>query len=403
MNVPFFRPSIGESEKSAVNSVLQSGWLTTGQAVRRFETAFAAYLNVRHAVALNSCTAALHLALETIGLKRDDAVLVPTMTFAATAEVVRYFGARPILVDCEPATLLIDPGALEAAILRWSSKVNIRAVIPMHYGGQMADMHRIAELSRKYSIQVIEDSAHALPAQIRRSAAHAWETVGSTSPLTCFSFYANKCITTGEGGMVVTNDAAAAERIRMMSLHGLSKDAWNRFDTEGYWYYEIVEAGFKYNMTDVAAAIGLAQLEKVDHFWQQRRRVARQYSERLAGCAEWIEPYAELVNRQSSWHLYPIRLRLDRLGIDRAQFIDGLKQRGVTCSVHWMPLHLHPYYRRAYGIRPEDFPVASSEWPRLISLPIFPGMTDEEIEHVCAAVTSIARKNALAGAVAAFV
>ncbi len=389
MNVPYFRPSIGEEERAAVNGVLDSGWLTTGYLTRRFESAFAEYVGARHAVAVNSCTAALHLALEAAGVREGDAVLVPAMTFAATAEVVRYLGARPVLVDCDPVTLCVDPDSMRQAAETWSAAGRLKAMMPMHYGGQMADVFRLNAIAEEFGLAVIEDAAHTLPAYIE-DASGAWHSVGTTAPVTCFSFYANKCITTGEGGMLVTNDEQIAQRAQMMSLHGLSRNAWNRFEAKGSWYYEIVDAGFKYNLTDIAAAIGVAQLGKADQFWQQRRELAAGYHAGLAEWGEYIEVPREIAGRQSSWHLYPMRLRLDRLSVDRAQFIEELKQRGITCSVHWMPLHLHPYYRRTYGYRVEDFPVASAIWPRLISLPIFPGMREEEVNHVCRAVGEVA-------------
>jgi perosamine synthetase len=267
-------------------------------------------------------------------------------------------------------------------------------MIPVHYGGQMADMDRLEALAQRFGMRVIEDAAHALPAFIRNGPGYPWRSVGNTSPLTCFSFYANKCITTGEGGMVVSHNLEVAERIRMMSLHGLSKSAWSRFETAGSWYYEIVETGFKYNLTDVCAAIGLAQLEKADDFWQQRRLIAEKYSSRLAVYSDFLDLPPELENRKSAWHLYAIKLRLEHLEIDRARFIEEMKQHGVCCSVHWMPLHLHPYYRRTYGYWPEDFPAASSVWPRLVSLPIFPEMTEMEIEHVCNSIGDVIRQYA---------
>ncbi|MCX6623632.1 MAG: DegT/DnrJ/EryC1/StrS aminotransferase family protein [Acidobacteria bacterium] len=389
MNVPYFRPSIGEEERAAVNGVLDSGWLTTGYLTRRFEAEFAEYVGARHAVAVNSCTAALHLALEAAGVREGDSVLVPTMTFAATAEVVRYLGAHPVLVDCDPTTLCVDPGAMRQAAERWSANGRLKAMMPMHYGGQMADVFRLNGIAEEFGLSVIEDAAHTLPAYIE-DASGAWHPVGTTAPVTCFSFYANKCITTGEGGMLVTNDEQIAHRAQMMSLHGLSKNAWNRFEAKGSWYYEIVDAGFKYNLTDIAAAIGVAQLAKADDFWRKRRDIAACYETRLAEWADFVELPEEIEGRQSSWHLYPLRLRLDRLSIDRAQFIEELKHRGITCSVHWMPLHLHPYYRRTYGYRADDFPVASAVWPRLVSLPIFPGMREEEVEHVCRSIGEVA-------------
>jgi perosamine synthetase len=388
MQIPFFRPSVGETEKTLVHEVLTSGWLTTGKYARRFEEEFAAYVGAPYAVALNSCTAALHLALEAIGVERDDAVLVPAMTFAATAEVVRYFDARPVLVDCDPQTLLVDPQAMADAARIWSKKGRLKAMIPMHYGGQMADMDAMHEIAAKYGLRVIEDAAHTLPAYYKGRA------VGTTSELACFSFYANKCITTGEGGMVTTNDERLAERMRMMSLHGLSKNAWSRFEAKGSWYYEIVEAGFKYNLTDVAAAIGIAQLEKADAFWRQRREIAARYHALLAPYQDLVELPVELSDRQSSWHLYPLKLRLNALAIDRARMIDELKARGITCSVHWMPLHLHPYYTRTYGYQPADLPNASAVWPRMFSLPIFPGMSEAEIESVAGAVVELLTANA---------
>ena len=394
MNVPYFRPSIGEAEKTAVNAVLSSGWLTTGQTVKRFEAQFAEYLGVPHAVAVNSCTAALHLALEAHGVGPGFAVLVPAMTFAATAAVVLHTGARPVLIDCDPTTLCMDPQALESAIANWQGEEELKAVIPMHYGGQMADMDRISAIAHRAGLAVIEDAAHSLPAFTRQSSAHPWRKVGTTSPLSCFSFYANKCITTGEGGMIVSLDSELADRVRMMSLHGLSKSAWSRFESHGSWYYEIVAPGFKYNLTDVAAAIGCAQLDNADLFCRQRRNVAALYDARLAQYAEFVETPTELSDRQSSWHIYHLRLRLDRLSIDRAEFINRLKQAGITCTVHWMPLHLHPFYRQTYNYRPSDFPVASAEWLRLISLPIFPSMTEQEVDHVCASIGSIIAETA---------
>jgi dTDP-4-amino-4,6-dideoxygalactose transaminase len=392
MNVPYFRPSLDEREKERVNAVLDSGWLTSGKAVREFEAKFAEYLGVPHAVAVNSCTAALHLSLEALGVGPGDAVLVPTMTFAATAAVVRHLGARPVLVDCDRDTLCVNPSAMRQTLDAWRSDAVIKAVIPVHYGGYMADMDQISEIAAYAGLTVIEDAAHTLPASYR-NASGDWRSVGTTSPLTCFSFYANKCITTGEGGMVVSTDAELADRTRTMSLHGLSKSAWSRFESKGSWYYEVVAPGFKYNLTDLAAAIGIAQLEKADLFCKQRTRVAAMYTERLAAYSEFIETPQAAEDRMPSWHIYGIRLVLDELAIDRAQFIEHLKERGIVTTVHWMPLHLHPYYRKTYGYRASDFPVASREWQRLISLPIFPSMTEAEVDHVCASIGEVIEAN----------
>jgi perosamine synthetase len=311
------------------------------------------------------------------------------MTFAATAEVVRYFDATPALVDCRRDTLCMDPDAAAACLdeLRRAGKP-VRAIIPMHYGGQMAEVDRFAALAREHSIALIEDAAHTLPAMWRADAGSPWRRAGTTADITCVSFYANKCITTGgEGGMLVTDDEKLAARARTMSLHGLSKDAWKRFTAEGDWYYEIAAPGFKYNLTDLAAAVGIHQLRRADALWQERRRVAERYAERLAG-VPGVELPVELTDRQHSWHLYAIRVR--RPAPERSDFIKQLKARGIASSVHWMPLHLHPYYRQTYGTGPGLHAVAEAAWPELISLPIFPGMRDDEHDAVCVAVREVA-------------
>lgn len=396
MQVPYFRPSLGREESEAVQAVLDSGWLTTGKVTREFETEFAAYTGSPRALAVNSCTAALHLAVEAIGVGPGDTVVVPALTFAATAAVVRYLGAAPILADCEPETLCVDPDAIERVCERMAASGDPlpKAVIPVHFGGQMADVFRVHEIARRFGARVIEDAAHALPAEIRKDGNSPWQRVGTTSEQTCFSFYANKCITTGEGGMITSLDPDLAERAQRMSLHGLSKSAWSRFEAKGSWYYEIVAPGFKYNMTDLASAIGRAQLKKSDEFAAARRRVASEYGVRLREVAEFVETPVEMADRRSSWHLYPIRLHLNRLKIDRAEFIEKLKERGVVTSVHWMPLHIHPYYRDTYGYRESDFPVAAREWRRIVSLPIFPSITDCEIDYVCESIREIAFENA---------
>jgi perosamine synthetase len=299
-----------------------------------------------------------------------------------------------VLVDCDPRTLCVDPDRMEEAAAAWSKTGRLKAMIPMHYAGQMADVDRMRAIAARYDLALIEDAAHTLPAYYRSSADADWRSVGTTAPITCFSFYANKCITTGEGGMVTTHDEKLAERMRMMSLHGLSKNAWSRFEAKGSWYYEIVEAGYKYNLTDVAAAIGLGQLHRANELWRERRAIARAYDELLAPYGDFLETLPEIENRQSSWHLYPLRLKLENLGIDRAQFIDQLKARGITCSVHWMPLHLHPYYVKNYGYVPEDFPVASAQWPRLVTIPLWPGMTEEQIRYVADEVGALCRAHA---------
>jgi len=396
--VPFFRPEIGQAEIDEVVDVLRSGWLTTGRKAQQFETDLARFVGAAHAVALNSCTAALHLALEALGLRSGDVVLVPAMTFAATAEVVRYFGAFPLLVDCDGGTLNMDllDAREKVARLRAGGFLPFAApdaavvgVIPVHVGGLMMDMDAVKTLARELGLWVVEDAAHALPAAWRRDASHEWHMCGAgTSDITCFSFYANKTITTGEGGMATTTSSELADRMRMMSLHGLSQDAWKRYSGGKTWDYRIIAPGFKYNRSDVAAAMGIHQLARAEEMRVGRERVATRYIAELRDVEE-IELPATDEQRLHSWHLFPIRLRLDRLQIDRNRFIDDLKEKGVGCSVHWRPLHLHPYYEETFGWTASDCPVASREWVRLVSLPLFSAMTDEEIAHVVAVVRDL--------------
>ena len=389
ITIPFHRACIGEEEIQEVISTLRSGWLTTGPRTKQFESDFASYVGAKHAIALNSATAALHLALEAIGLQRGDSVLVPTMTFAATAEVVRYFDAKPILVDCCVHDFNLDiEHARRVASQAIKRGEKLRALIPVHYGGQAADMVGVTALAQEFDLKVIEDAAHCLPAAYRHQGGGPWKKVGCESEVCCYSFYANKCITTGEGGMACTNNDTLAERIRIMSLHGISKDAWKRFTAEGSWYYEIVAPGFKYNLTDIAAALGLQQLKKADRFRAERERVARQYRDRLGRIPEVIVP-EDPIDRIHSWHLFVIRLRLEHLAIDRAEVIKLLKVAGIGTSVHWMPLHMHPYYRDAYKLSPTDFPVSFQLFHEIISLPIYPSMRTDEIDTVCQVLSEI--------------
>jgi len=399
--VPFFRPSIGEEEIREVEAVLRSGWLTTGKRTARFEKAFAEAVGAAHAVALSSCTAALHLATEALGLQAGEGVLVPAMTFAATAEVVRYAGAHPILVDCDPVTLDMDLAdaarKLEAArrgeLPGLEGKpCRVTGIIPVHVGGLMMEPEAVAAFARRGGLWVVEDAAHAFPAAWRRNAHSPWIRCGEgTADVTCFSFYANKTITTGEGGMAVTDSAELAERMRLMSLHGLSKDAWSRYASGGSWDYRIVAPGFKYNMTDIAAAIGIHQLERAEELRLARKKAASAYREGFSDVNE-IELPATNAHRIHSWHLFPIRLKLDRLRISRNHFVREVNTMGVGTSVHWRPLHLHPYYA-GLGWRPDDCPVASFEWERLVSLPLFPSMGEIEISYVIETVSELCRAN----------
>jgi perosamine synthetase len=389
--VPFFRPDLSGGEIDEVVATLKSGWLTTGPRTKQFEEEFAAAVGARHAIALNSCTAALHLAVEALGLQPGNAVLVPTMTFAATAEVVRYLDAVPVLVDCVSDTLNIDlddadrkleelrAGRLPAGVPAGARAVGI---VPVHVGGLMQDAAALRVWAKERGLWVVEDAAHAFPASSRPGPDAPWTRCGAgTADVTCFSFYANKTITTGEGGMAVTDDAALADRIRLMSLHGLSNDAWARYSGGRAWDYRILAPGFKYNLTDIAAAIGLKQLPRAEAMREARERIATRYRDELSHLEE-VELPIFPPDRVHAWHLFPVRLRLEHLAVSRNQFIDDLRDSGVGCSVHWRPLHLHPYYAEKFGWRAGDCPIASREWERLVSLPLFPGMTDSEIGHV---------------------
>ncbi len=400
--VPFFRPSLGDAEVEEVVATLRSGWLTTGPRVKKFEGEFSRAVAGKHAVAVNSCTAALHLAVEALGLKPGDIVAVPTMTFAATAEVIRYLGAVPLLVDCDPVTQNMDLEDLErrVAALRAGRRPpglppegRIVGVVPVHVGGLMMDVSAVRAQASRHGWWVVEDAAHAFPAAWRRTAGGAWQKCGSgTADVSCFSFYANKTITTGEGGMAVTDDPELADRMRLMSLHGLSQDAWERYSGGHSWDYQIMAPGFKYNLTDVAAAIGIAQLARAESMRVERERIAERYRSEMDGLDELELPTVD-PDRIHSWHLFPIRLRLDRLRIDRNAFLEGLRSAGVGFSVHWRPLHLHPYYRDTFGWSPEDLPNATAVWERLVSLPLFPGMTEEEIGRVVESVSDLCAKH----------
>lgn len=399
--VAFYRPALGESEIEEVVAALRSGWLTTGPRVKRFEGEFALAVGAPHAVAMNSCTAALHLALHALRLRPGDGVLVPAMTFAATAEVVRYESGIPILIDCDPCTLNMDlqhaektvahlmSGAALAAVPR---DVRVVGMIPVHVGGMMMNIDAINSFASRHKLWVIEDAAHAFPAAWRPLPDAPWQFCGQqTAAISCFSFYANKTITTGEGGMAVTADAELGARMRLLSLHGLSHDAWDRYSGNGSWDYRIIAAGYKYNMTDIAAAIGIHQLARAEDMRQAREAIAQEYLHRLRDVEELELPPTD-VDRIHAWHLFPIRLRLETLLIDRNSFITELGQAGVSCSVHWRPLHLHPYYEETFGWRPDDLPVASAVWNRLVSLPLFSAMHRDEIDAVVGAIRALCER-----------
>ena len=383
--IPFHRAAFDEAEVAAVSRVVRSGWLTMGPETFQFERRFAAYVGARHAIAVASGTAALHLALAAIGLRAGEEVLVPTNTFTATAEVVTYFGARPVLVDIDPVTMNLDP---DDAARRVTPRT--RAIVPVHFAGQPCELEAIARLAEQCGLHIIEDAAHALPA------AYRGQRIGTTSRLTAFSFYATKTLATGEGGMVTTDDDAFAERIRLLRLHGISRDAWKRYSAEGTWYYEVEAAGYKYNLTDLQAALGLVQLSKCDALWAARCQIAERYTRAFAGVSGLEVPRIR-EDRASAWHLYVLRLRPERLRIGRAPFIEALRERSIGASVHFIPLHLQPFYRSTYGYKPGDFPRAEREFRRCLSLPIYPAMTDREVDRVIAAVTEIAREHSEQG------
>ena len=373
--VPFARPDIGDAEVDAVTAVLRSGWLTTGERAHEFEKRFAEFVGAKHAVALSSCTAALHLALEAAGVKSGDEVIVPDYTFAATAEVVMYFGAKPAIVDVDARTLNIDPQRIAEKI---SAKT--KAIIPVHIGGFPADLDAIRAVAGE--IPIIEDAAHTLPTKYKG------RMIGTIGDITCFSFYATKTITTGEGGMLCTDNDDYAKRVRVMALHGISHDAWNRYRAEGSWYYEVVAPGFKYNMTDVAAALGLAQLAKVNAMRDRRQEIAEQYDAAFADDERFDLP-ARDDPRDHTWHLYPLRLN----GLDRAKFIAAMRENNVGTSVHFIPLHRHPFYRDQFGLTDADFPVSTREYEREVSIPIYSLMSDSEVVRVIEAVRDAASRS----------
>lgn len=389
MEVPFFRPSITEAEIEEVVACLRSGWLTTGPRVRQFESAFAQAVGAPFAVAVNSCTAALHLAVEALGLRAGQVVLVPTYTFAATAEVVRYLGAIPLLVDCDPVTLNLDLNDAEAKLrqlrqgkLPIDRRAEVVGMIPVHVAGLMLDMDQVNEFACQHGLWVVEDAAHAFPAAYWSKRDARWRHAGENSAsVSCFSFYANKTITTGEGGMAVTASPTLAQRMRQMSLHGLSHDAWGRYQGQGAWDYQILAPGYKYNLTDVAAAIGIHQLARAEELRQRRERLAYRYCRELADL-ESVELPPVPADRIHAWHLFILRVNCKKAPLHRNDLIGALRTRGVGCSVHWRPLHLHPYYRETLGWLPEHLPVATAVWEQVISLPLYPDMRPEEQDFV---------------------
>lgn len=377
--LPFHRASIGQEEMDAVVGVLRSGWLTTGQCAKQFEANFAGYTGAKHAIAVSSCTAALHLALDAIGLSEGDEVILPTMTFAASGEVVLYFRARPVLLDSAPSSFHMDPSLIEAAITP-----RTKAILPVHYSGYAHGLDSILEIARRHGLKVVEDAAHAFPSR------YHGKTIGTLGDITCFSFYATKTITTGEGGMITTENPDLAGRMRLLSLHGISHDAWKRYSSEGSWRYDIEAVGYKYNLTDLQAAIGIAQLRKCEALRAQRAALAARYTQELSSLDVFSTPAVpSLVHH--AWHLYVLQVNDKALKIGRDRVIEELKARGIGTSVHFIPLHLHPIYQKLCGYRTGQFPNAERHFSRAISLPLFPDLSFDEQDRVIQALHDIAR------------
>jgi dTDP-4-amino-4,6-dideoxygalactose transaminase len=374
--LPFARPDYSEEEISEVAATLRSGWITSGPRVERFEREFAQYVGAGHALAVNSCTAGLHLALAALGIGPGDEVITTPLTFCATINVILQVGATPVLADIGP-DLNIDPAAIRRAITG-----RTRAVIPVHIGGLPCAMREIWDLADQYRIKVVEDAAHAAGAQIAGAALG-----GGRSDAVAFSFYATKNLSTGEGGMVTTHSADLERRLRTLCLHGINRDAWNRYAENGSWYYEVVECGFKYNMSDIMAALGLVQLRKLETMTQRRIEIARRYNDAFREMPE-LELPPDRAGVRHCWHLYILRLRLEKLAVDRAQFIEELRQRGIGASVHFIPIPLHPYYRATLPMT-DACARALAVYPRLVSLPLYSNMTDDEADRVIEAVRDI--------------
>ena len=384
----FSPPLIGDEEVEEVVQTLRGGWITTGERAQRFENDFRAYVGAPAALAVNSATSAMHVALAALGIGEGDAVVTTTMTFASTVHVIEHQRARPLLVDVEKDTLNIDPSQVEATIKRTPG---VKAIMPVHLYGHPSEMDAIYDIARRHGLAVVEDAAHSLPARYHGRMIGTPPSGFDLPNLVAFSFYATKNLTTGEGGML-TGPAELLEDARMWSLHGMSRDAYKRYTAEGSWRYEVVLPGFKYNMPDIQAAIGLHQLKRLHSMQSRRMAIVAQYDEALGQLEELETPVAR-PGVDSAWHIYLLRLRPGRLKIDRAAFIEELRMRNVGASVHFIPVHLHPYYRDRYRLRPEDFPVAQSEFERMLSLPLSPAHTDQDVADVIEAVTDVVRQH----------
>lgn len=378
--LPFALPLLEDDEINEVLDTLKSNWITKGPKTAMFEEQFAKFVGCKHAIATNSCTAALHTALVSKGIGANDEVITTPMTFVASSNVIIHSGAKPVFVDIDPNTFNIDVNKIEEKITE-----KTKAILPVHIAGHSVDLDKILAIAKKHNLFVLEDAAHGVYTQYKG------KMIGNISDATAFSFYATKNLVTGEGGMLTTNDDELAKKARMISLHGMSRNAWNRYSEKGSWYYEVEYPGFKYNMTDIQASLGIHQLSKLERFQERRNEYVKMYNESFSKMDEIIEPI-ELDYTRHAWHLYIIQINEELLTIDRSSFIEELKARNIGTSVHFIPVHLHPYYKNTYGYKLGDYPVSEKVFSRIISLPLYPKMTKDDVEDVINAVKDIVRK-----------
>ena len=362
MQIPFHKPHITQKEIDSVIDIMRSGWLTMGPKTIEFEIAFKKYIGSQFSISVNSATAALHLALNAVGVKKNDEVILPTNTFIATAEAVVYIGAKPILCDIEANYHNIDINLIESLITP-----KTKAIIPVHFGGHSCEMDEIIRIAKQYNLKIIEDAAHALPSLYKN------KKIGTFSDAVCFSFYATKTLSTGEGGMVTTNNKKIAEKVSLQRLHGINGDAWKRYERDNDWYYEVIDLGYKYNTTDIQSAIGLVQLEKLEWMRDERKMIAEKYKNAFSGKLDFIE---ENIKNESSWHLFVIKIG------NRDELHQKLKEKGISTSVHFIPIHKHPYYKNRFSFDNEKYPVANLVFEQSLSLPIYPGLGETEVEYI---------------------
>ena len=362
MQIPFHKPHITQKEIDSVIDIMRSGWLTMGPKTIEFEIAFKKYIGSQFSISVNSATAALHLALNAVGIKKNDEVILPTNTFIATAEAVVYIGAKPILCDIEANYHNIDINLIESLITP-----KTKAIIPVHFGGHSCEMDEIIRIAKQYNLKIIEDAAHALPSLYKN------KKIGTFSDAVCFSFYATKTLSTGEGGMVTTNNKKIAKKVSLQRLHGINGDAWKRYERNNDWYYEVIDLGYKYNTTDIQSAMGIVQLEKLEWMRDERKMIAEKYKNAFSGKLDFIE---ENIKNESSWHLFVIKIG------NRDELHQKLKEKGISTSVHFIPIHKHPYYKKIFSLTNEDYPVANLVFEQSLSLPIYPGLGESEVEYI---------------------